>query len=476
MSIFLNGLNLLIIYFISYQFNVILVKQYYSISRFLKVILSFYKYFIVIVSIQILTILIKSDILYLISNLLISIIVVILIDKNKIKVSRRSLLQIILSMIILFLLFYLFEFFCSFSIFLLVITTITAFLILLPFEEIIKKYYLNKAKIKLKSFKNMKIIGITGSFGKTSLKYYLKTALEKDFKIAYSPSNVNTLMGITKYINNSLEESDFLILELGIDKKNQMDKFKKLLSLDYAFVTSIGNMHLATFKNIDNLLKEKLKISMMLKKEGKLFINNDSQYLNKIEGNNIIKFSKKNVNVKSFDIEGMKIIDNKKIYNFPIHQSFFASYLDGIIKFFNELSLDKSKIFYQSNCFVDFDRRNKVFKKENGYLIDNSYNANLKGIEESLKLLKTLDGESYIILGGIIEQGKNYKVENSKLKVKLSGENVIFVGNKNHPLIENHQFKKLYITKSVNEAYKLIREINPNNVLLLCKGDNIYLR
>ena len=55
MSIFLNGLNLLIIYFISYQFNVILVKQYYSISRFLKVILSFYKYFIVIVPIQILT-------------------------------------------------------------------------------------------------------------------------------------------------------------------------------------------------------------------------------------------------------------------------------------------------------------------------------------------------------------------------------------------------------------------------------------
>ena len=433
MSIFLNGLNLLIIYFISYQFNVILVKQYYSISRFLKVILSFYKYFIVIVPIQILTILIKSDILYLISNLLISIIVVILIDKNKIKVSRRSLFQIILSMIILSLLFYLFEFFCSFSIFLLVITTIIAFLILLPFEEIVKKYYLNKAKIKLKSFKNMKIIGITGSFGKTSLKYYLKTALEKDFKIAYSPSNVNTLMGITKYINNSLEESDFLILELGIDKKNQMDKFKKLLSLDYAFVTSIGNMHLATFKNIDNLLKEKLKISMMLKKEGKLFINDDSQYLNKIEGNNIIKF-------------------------------------------FNELSLDKSKIFYQSNCFVDFDRRNKVFKKENGYLIDNSYNANLKGIEESLKLLKTLDGESYIILGGIIEQGKNYKVENSKLKEKLIDENVIFIGNKNHPLIENHQFKKLYITKSINEAYKLIREINPNNVLLLCKGDDVYLR
>ena len=133
MSIFLNGLNLLIIYFISYQFNVILVKQYYSISRFLKVILSFYKYFIVIVPIQILTILIKSDILYLISNLLISIIVVILIDKNKIKVSRRSSLQIILSMIILSLLFYLFEFFCSFSIFLLVISTIISFLILLPF-------------------------------------------------------------------------------------------------------------------------------------------------------------------------------------------------------------------------------------------------------------------------------------------------------------------------------------------------------
>ena len=476
MNIFLNGFNLLIIWFIVYQFNIILVKQYYSISRFLRVILSSYKYLFIIVVIQCLTFFFKNDILYYLSNLLVNLLVIILIEKDKIKFSRRSIFQIFFGLLFSSLLIWCYKKIYSLSIVLVIVSIIFSYLILLPIEILIRKYYLNEAKEKIEKFPNMKIIGITGSFGKTSLKYYLKTVLEKEYKVSYSPNNVNTLMGITKYINSSLEESDFLILELGIDSKHQMEKFSKLLSLDYAFITSIGNMHLATFKSIDNLINEKLKIKRLLKKDGKLFLNNDSKYLEKIDGANIIKFSKKNINVDSFNINGMNVFYKGKIYNFPIHQYFFSSYLDGLIKLYEELSLDKEKIYIQSESFTDFDRRNKVFKTECGYLIDNSYNANLNGIKESLKLLETLEGESYVILGGIIEQGKNFIIENNKLKELLRNKNVIFVGKLRHPLIDNHHFKKLYITKSINEAYKLIREINPQNILLLCKGDNLYLR
>ena len=111
-----------------------------------------------------------------------------------------------------------------------------------------------------------KIIGITGSFGKTTMKTYLSSFLRKKYFCISSPGNVNTLMGLTKWVNQNVEkEVEFLVVELGIDEKKGMKKFAKLFSLDFAFITGIGPVHLSTFRTLQNVAKAKSAIQFLLK-------------------------------------------------------------------------------------------------------------------------------------------------------------------------------------------------------------------
>ena len=477
MNIFLEILkfiNLLISLLLLVNLSSVLIKQYYSLSRFYKVLINHTNYYLLFALIELIIIFIPWEILRYLLSILIGVFWLIKINKLAFKLSRRSILLITTSSLMV-ISFYFYPFVLINHLLSVLFVLSVSSLLLLPLEEIIKKHYIKKAREKINKFAPL-IIGITGSFGKTSFKNHLITALSSKYVIGSPNGNINTLMGICKYINNQYSGEEILVLELGIDHKYQMERFKTLIKLDFAIITSVGNMHLATFKCVENVLIEKMKIKSLLKENGYLFINEDNEYLNKVDGPNIIKYSQRNVKILDFNIEGIKVEFKDQIYNFNVHQSFFTSYLDGIIKVCHMLNIEEENIYYLSNYFIDFKRRNEIYKTDKGYLIDNSYNANLKGIEDSINLLNTLEGDKLIITGGIKEQGKSLFKENEKLKDLLSNQQVIFVGENNHPFVKKHHFSKLLFAKNINDAYKLIKELSPNHILLLCKGDNIYLR
>ena len=94
-----------------------------------------------------------------------------------------------------------------------------------PIEKIIQHSFIKSARSKLEKYKP-KIIAITGSFGKTSTKEYLYEILKKYFRVIATPKSYNTVLGITSFINNNLNEKyDYIILDVGVDKKNGMNKF-----------------------------------------------------------------------------------------------------------------------------------------------------------------------------------------------------------------------------------------------------------
>ena len=459
-----------------HEFEVLLVKQYYQVKRFSKVVYNHYKYLIfILLFLDLLSIFLVDSIYYYLYHILSLSLLIVLFKYDHFSFSRRVVFQEVACVFILSIIWWV-PHVLAFKIIFSYLSIILSFYLLLPLENRIKKHYINKARRKIDKLKGMKIIGITGSFGKTSMRHYLVSVLKIKYKVETPPNNFNTLMGIAKFINNSLKPCSFLVLELGVDQRNQMKKFKEIFTLDYAIITSIGNMHLATFKNIDNLIKEKLSIKNLLKEDGKLFLNKDDRYLSSLDLQEAIYFSKDNLFFDNYDIEGISLKYNNKSYLFNVHQRFFITYLDGIIKLSSLENISERDIYYSCKLFSDFSRRNSISKLPRGYLIDNSYNANYEGIKESLYLLSLLEGEKYILTSGIIEQGKNFNKENERLKDLFEGYRVIFIGSKKHPLVINHHFKELIITKSLREAYKLIRDINPDNLLLLSKGDNIFLR
>lgn len=473
----LKIINLLLLGVITYYFINLLVQQYYSYPRMIRAIFSHAKYYLlVLMIIDGLSIFFYKHLCFYLYHLISSIIWILIFGKAKFSFTRRKCFLFLVSGLTIISLSYFFPFLLSFKLFSFLFFILLSLTVLSPIETLIKEYYIKKAKKRLKKCSSLRIIGITGSFGKSSFRHYLYEILSTKYAVKTPSKNINTLMGITKYINNEFEDCDILILELGIDQKNQMRRFKKLFKLDDAIVTSIGNMHLASFKSIDNVIKEKLKIKDLLKDPKNLYLNYDNQYLKKIDENEVTFFSNKNIELMKYDINGLEISFKDKSYLFPVHQIFFTTYLDGIIKISKKYGISEEIVCQNSFIFKDYERRNQVFLLDNGYLIDNSYNANLEGIRSSLVLLDTLSGTSFIITGGIIEQGKNFALENQKLAKLFENRNIIFIGEKNHPLIKNHKFKKLIITKNINSAYKLIRDIKPNNILLLSKGENIFLR
>jgi UDP-N-acetylmuramoyl-tripeptide--D-alanyl-D-alanine ligase len=457
------------IFFIS-----VLINQYYDIKRFLKVILTriFKKdnLIILIVSLFSLVFIKKQTYLYYLLNLGFSILFIRINVPLKYRLTRRNITLCLIS-----------SFFYCLLVPVSYLTTILSllfgYLFTLPIEKLIQRKYMKKAKNKILKI-NPIVIGITGSYGKTTFKHLLYEMLSSKYNVLISKGNINTPMGICKTINENLSSKDeILILELGIDQVNGMDKFKKFLELDIGVITSIGENHLSTFKSIDNTIRGKFKIKELIKKDGRLYINNDSFYLKKIETDcSICKFTSKRFSSNNVSIEGIKIDYNHSEINIPLYGKYVYSYLDGIIKICEFLGLNEDYISLGLSNLKPVNRRLEVKKYKEGYFINDSYNTNLKGVNESINLLKSLNKSKVVIVGGLIEQGNMFYLNNLKLQNLLFDMDVIFIGEDDHPLISNHHFNKLYIVKNLNDAYTLVEDNQYVNILQLAKGEDIYLR
>ena len=289
--------------------------------------------------------------------------------------------------------------------------------------------------------------------------------------------NINTLMGITRFINDELKINDeILIVELGIDSSNGMSKFKKLLKLDIGVFTSIGENHLSNFKTLENTFISKMKIKELLKEDGKLFLNDDSLYLKDVEEKgNIVKYTSKNIDVVSSSIRGLKLRILEKEVNINLVGNYNFAYVDGVIKISEELNVPKEYVGLGLKEIKPIKRRLEVKKYKDGYFINNSYNVNLNGVKEALDLLSSLEGSKVVILGGMIEQGKYYYINNNKIKDLLVGYNVILI-NPSKVLTRNNKYESLYRVKSLDEAYTLVDRYHFKNILLLASPDSIYLK
>ena len=432
---------IILIYFLtSFIFNVyllvfyesILVSQYYSLKRYFKVVFTLSNYRRII--------------------------------PIKTKLTRRNVLLFLASFPFCFVL----PFFLSFLI------VIGGYFISFPFEKRIERKYYKTAKEKLKEL-DLTIIGITGSYGKTTLRNYLACYLSR-FIHVYSPKgNINTPKGIAKYINDtSFDDKGFLLLELGIDEIDGMDVFKKYLSLDYAFITSIGDNHLSTFNSIDNVYKGKIKIVNLLKNKKMIFLNKEDLYLKEYKGECIYFKSIEGV-IKEKNEKGMKVEFDNRTINIKVYNDYVFLYL-GALKSFSIMLNHSEKMFYKGISNIkQIHRRQEVIKIPNGYLINDSYNSNINSVKSSLSLLDSFDGISYIITSGSVEQGKKNKENTNILKKLLMGRNIIFVGNKRHILLKNASFNTLYIVKDIQKAYSLLESIEYNNLLVFPSGEKIHL-
>lgn len=156
-------------------------------------------------------------------------------------------------------------------------------ILLRPFEKIYIYFYLQKAKNKLsllrKQNQDLKIIGITGSYGKTSVKEFLASILKEKYNILATPENINTSIGIARLIlNNLTKHHEIFIVEMGAYFRGDIKKICNLVHPDIGILTGINESHLEKFKTIENTIKTKFELIEGLPKNGLALINGDNKY------------------------------------------------------------------------------------------------------------------------------------------------------------------------------------------------------
>lgn len=277
-------------------------------------------------------------------------------------------------------------------------------------EEHINHIYHKKALNKLNDYNN-DIIAITGSFGKTSTKYYMSQILN-ELNNFCTKKSYNTLNGISLQINNenNINLYDKLILEFGSSNKGEILKLSNTFKPNICILTGVGHMHLNSFKSIDNIIKEKISIFNNLNTNDLCIINIDNEYIKTINLNT-------NAYIITYGING----DFK--YNIINNYVYIYAYNNLILKFKqnNKDIIDISNILpsiilgYIYNLNIDkmiysienlqrpINRQN-IYNINNSIIIDDSFNSNINGALKALNILKSYNNKSKcIITPGFVE-------------------------------------------------------------------------
>ena len=346
---------------------------------------------------------------------------------------------------------------------------------------------------------NTKIIAITGSCGKTTLKELLGNSLNKISRVSISPKSYNNKYGVPLSLFNLSQKDQYGILELGMDKKGEIDYLSKIVQPDISVITNINYAHIKNFKNLKQIALAKAEIINNTRDNGFIILNADDNFflLHKklaIKKNlNVLSFGVKNknsdiklINIKKF---GKKFKVNIKINDLKTYFLISNNFQNNIFNILAALAvistfLDITKI--SKNIFSNFETPNgrgdiSIIKVNNKKinLIDESYNSNplsLKSAILNYDKLELKKSKKYLLLGDMLELGKYSKklhksigaiINQTKIdKVFVKGNEVLSI------YYSTSKSKRGRILNNNSQIINLIKNDLNNNDYLMVKASN----
>ncbi len=287
---------------------------------------------------------------------------------------------------------------------------ILAFVASLLVEKVLFWGFKAKAKAKIENAKEMIVVGITASYGKTSIKNFLNHILEGSFKTYATPRSVNTLGGIMKDINDDLpDNTQIYIVEMGARVKGDIAEITTFVNPHYAVVGKIGPAHIEYFKTIKNIIATKLEILQSSRlKEAWLHESAKQEPSEKIHiyGSNITNVTA-TLDGTSFELDGEK-------YEVPILGEFHAINLAGAISVAIALGVDKETIKKRLKTLKATPHRLQRIDAGGKLILDDSFNGNIDGMLGSFDLASTYKGRKVVITPGLVEADDELNMQIAK--------------------------------------------------------------
>lgn len=366
-------------------------------------------------------------------------------------------------------------------------------LVIMPFEKMNYKRYIKLAKKKLHAMPNLIKIGVTGSFGKTSTKYFLNTILSEKYFVCMSPHNYNTPMGITKVVLSDLLLShQVLIAEMGARYEGDIAELCDLVEPQYGIITSVGEQHLQTFKDFDTIKRTKYELVKKLPQNGLIVFNGNNKVCREYYSHTKIKKVMTGFNEK-YDIFADEIETTRNGTEFILHikdecidcktQLLGLHNIEDIllaVAMANELGLTIYEIASGINKLQPVEHRLELIKSTNGnVIIDDTYNGSIEGSKSALNILNLFEGQKIVITPGLVELGEKEKIANIEFGERIAevADIVILVNlvnaNEIKTGLRNKGFEEelIFEVPKLSEVQEIISQLKLENSTILFYND-----
>ncbi|MEK7203170.1 MAG: Mur ligase family protein [Patescibacteria group bacterium] len=303
----------------------------------------------------------------------------------------------------------------------------------------IKRYYIQKAKKKLAFYFNLTTIGITGSYGKTTVKHFLAHILSAKYNVIKTPKNINTDIGIAKFIlKTDFSKTDIFIVEMAAYRAGEIKIICEMVKPQIGILTAINEQHLQLFGNIKNTQKAKYELLRALPKNGLAIINFDNfycrEYAEKLECA-VQTFGTQQKRNPDYLIQNIRTTyDNKIVFTGLMKNRGQDEIISEIIGKHNAiniapcvliadyLGIEKNKILKQCETLKLPQSTLQIYNYGQSIILDDTYNSNPSGFSAGLNVLKNYSSEykKIVITRGMLELGKKSKEIHKKIGAKIA--------------------------------------------------------
>ena len=370
--------------------------------------------------------------------------------------------------------------------------TLVIWAITKPIEWIFNIWYISDAKKILKKQSDLKVIGITGSYGKTTTKFILTRILSEKYNTLCTPQSFNTPMGVVRTIREQLKpQTQVFVCEMGAKNKGDIKEICNIVHPDSAIITSVGPQHLDTFKSVDNVFKTKFELAdAVAEKSGVCLVNGDSEEIANRLGNrdDVITFgngSKYYAEDISYSVSGSTFtlnLDGEKIkVTARLLGKHSVADIVAAAAMAYIMGVSCEDIAFAISTLKPTEHRLELKSFHNGsLLIDDAYNSNPEGCIEAVNVLGSFeDFKKVIITPGLIELGDKEYDCNYALGLEAAKfcDIIILVGkNRSKPLkaaVEATEFdrKNLYVAQSFKDALDIYLSFADKDTVLLIEND-----
>ncbi len=325
----------------------------------------------------------------------------------------------------------------------------------------------NKAKNRLEKMDNLIIVGITASYGKTSIKNFISHLLKVKYSTYSTPRSVNTMGGVVKDINEDLpSNTQVYVVEMGARGEGDIAEIATFVNPQYVVVGKIGPAHIEYFKTLENIRNTKMEI-LQTDRLQEAWVHDSANI--KPESNihsfgSDIKDVEATLNETSFILDGVR-------YHASILGAFNAINLAAAVKVAKALGLTDKQIQKQLSTLKSVEHRLQRIDAGGKIILDDSFNGNIDGMMAAFDLSATHDGRKVVITPGLVEADDELNIKVAKRANEVF-DLVIATGDLNYDIFkENVDEDKLMKLSAKSEMEKMLAEETRAGDLILFAND-----